>query len=102
MADGATSTISLRGSVDLVQEFFEYIFERQGFRFFYHHVNKGAADSHNTFNVSTRLKDLGAHPVRCCYEIGLVKPSLVRQLLGGAGSSAGAGEQRVARGWGHV
>ena len=24
MADGATSTISLRGSVDLVQEFFEY------------------------------------------------------------------------------
>ena len=48
------------------------------------------------------LKDLGAHPVRCCYEIGLVKPSLVRQLLGGAGSSAGAGEQRVARGWGHV
>ena len=63
------------------QEFYEYVIERQGFRFFYHHTNKGAADFRATFNVSTRMKELGAHPYRCCYEIGLVKPSLIQKLL---------------------
>jgi len=78
------------------QEFFEYIFERQGFRFFYLHHNGGLtsvpqttseqrAASHERkparYTILRKMYDLGATRNRCCFEIGLVKPSMLQKLL---------------------
>ena len=66
-------TLQMKDVADLrkFQEFFEFIFERQGFRFFFHHRNYGGPPD---IDVHPRLLALGAQPDTCCFEIGLVKP----------------------------
>lgn len=66
-----SKTLQMSGEVpgDLrkFQDFFEYIFVDQGFRFFYHHANQGWARAPPT------MIELGARRTHCCYEIGLFR-----------------------------
>ena len=49
------------------QDFFEYLLEVEGFRFFYHHANQG------WHHPPAAMVELGASPRVCCYEIGLYR-----------------------------
>ena len=89
--------MATRSDMRKLQEFFEYVLERQGFRFFYLHRNQGfpsgpqtaaqlaAAPNHirlhRRFTLLREMFELGALENRCCFEIGLVKPSLVQHLI---------------------
>ena len=82
------------------QEFFEYVIEKQGFRFFYHHTNMGlptvvqtvdeikhaarwkaSSRTKSTYTLLKKLADLGARPDNCCFEFGLIKPGLVHDVI---------------------
>ena len=52
------------------QDFFEYIFQRLGFRLFYHHANWGGPPA---TDVVEKMVRLGARPNHCCFELGLVQ-----------------------------
>ena len=90
--------LKLANDADLrkFQEFFEYVFERQGFRFFYLHHNGGFPSLPQTlaqqkapkykrvfgrYTVLRKMHDLGATRNRCCFEIGLIKPGLLEKML---------------------
>ena len=72
------TSLKMAGHADFLkfQRFFEYLFEEQGFRFFFHHANWGM-----TRDVHPEMVRLGARPNHCCFEIGLVKPHLIEHLL---------------------
>ena len=64
------------------QAFFEYVIVQQGFRFFFHHNNMGLPYPKYTLHpLMARLGAFAAGPGRCCFEIGLAKPSLVAKVL---------------------
>ena len=74
------TSLKMAGHADFLkfQRFFEYIFEEQGFRFFFHHANWGGRPD---TDVHPEMVRLGARPNHCCFEIGLVKPHLIEHLL---------------------
>ena len=76
-------TFGLKTEQDLrkFQEFFEFLLERQGFRFWYLHANKGSGIFEGNFQFHPRMLELGVRSNRCCYEIALVNPSLIHRLM---------------------
>mmetsp|Transcript_33744 Transcript_33744/g.73742 ORF Transcript_33744/g.73742 Transcript_33744/m.73742 type:complete len:361 (-) Transcript_33744:1262-2344(-) len=54
------------------EAFFTFMFEKQGFKLWYHHQNKGARADRA---VMPQLLQLGAVENICCYELGFVRSS---------------------------
>ena len=75
-------SIDSEADIRKFQEFFEYMFERQGFRFFFYHRNMGRP--YPSYSLHPRMAELGAFSDkfgRCCFEIGLAKPHLIASVV---------------------
>ena len=68
---------SLRATAIGVQNFFELVFERHGFRLMYLRANNGKPKDRE---VASSLAHLGAPKHVCCYEMALVRPDIVSGL----------------------
>ena len=60
------------GDVLMFASFFRYVFLKHGFRIFYSRVNPGK-QKERSHGVHRTMEANGAHPLDCCYELGLVR-----------------------------